>query len=191
MSTRRTFLTRTLAAGSALLWLPGCADDHEGDVEDAHGPSNSLLRRQEERAAELASRKKLALERVAQANDHDLTALVSAYTRDAELVVNGVQLTGGAIRPVLEELGFGTQPGGLANARVTTDAEFLTEEEILHRGRLTGKHVGTLLGFPPLGKDVTIYFAAFRRFTRDERLVSERLTLNLGVLLPNWTLINA
>lgn len=189
MSTRRTFLLGTLATGSAMALLPGCVDEAAGADRRGDDPG-ALPRADVADGDDLAAWQRLARQRVKHANAHDLTALMSSYSSDAELVLNGVRLTGSAIRPQLEQLGLGGSGGGLADVRLLTDAEFFTEDEILHRGRLTGKHVAPLFGFPPLARDVALHFAVFRRFTRDERLVSERLTLNLGVLNPSLVLLN-
>ncbi len=65
------------------------------------------------------------------------------------------------------------------------DIEHFTEDEIIVEGRLCGKHVGDFQGIEATGRNVELPFVAFYHFDKTDTLISERVVMNLGVLLAS------
>lgn len=58
-----------------------------------------------------------------------------------------------------------------------------SENEIVAEGRLYGKHVGEFQGNEATGKDVELPFIDFYPFDKTDKLISERVVMNLGALI--------
>lgn len=194
-SERRTFLAGVLASVPAMGLLNGCGGDPSAPSDSELGLSQEALQTQEalEAAAtrcrffvnahERARRRKLTAVHVGEENEHDIDGLMDTFARHTEVTVNGVPTTDlDAIRAGHVEGGFSHAPGALAEIRVVPQIEYITEEEIVFEGLLTGRHVGTVAGFPATNREVGINYVAFYRFDHSGKLVSERLTFNHGVL---------
>jgi len=183
---RRTFLGRSLAALPALSLLTGCMEagvassppELEGELALRVAAAQSVVGLRER-----VRRWRLALARVAAANRHDLARLMEEYASGAELVINGHPVTDRErIRQTLANFGLSAAPGSLQGTQLAMDQFYWTDEESLIYGRMSGQHVGAIAGFPGTQRSVSVDFAAFHRYDRHNRLVSERFTLNLGAL---------
>lgn len=202
---RRSFLLGSMAALPVLSWLGGCADQAAGaDSESAsstdlpsaehqaHGHAADAGAHEhtgETSAHERAHLLQLTRARASAANRHDLERLMAGYASGAELVINGERITDPrAIRESLAHLGFARAGASLSRAKLSAERTVFTDQEVLVYGRLTGSHVGVLAGFSPTGREVTLEVAAFYRFNPASQLVSERLTVNFGMLNPSLVL---
>ncbi len=116
-------------------------------------------------------------------NDHDLDRIMETFSNEAEMIYNGQAFRGhDAIRATHAYIGFSSTPGAFRGIRNVRDREHVTDDEIVVEGRLCGTHVGEFQGFPPTNRDVELPFVAFYRFDEDQKLVSERVVMNLGSL---------
>ena len=192
---RRTFLAHSLAALPALSLLGGCmevgAEATPQEIEEALalrvGAQDGVVGPRER-----ARRWRLAFARIAAANRHDLARIMEEYASGAELVINGRALTQRErIRQTLVTFGLAAAAGSLSDTQLTTDQFFWTDEESLIYGRMSGRHVGVLAGFPGTQRSVSIDSAVFHRYDRRSKLVSERFVLNLGALSPDLMLPGA
>jgi hypothetical protein len=87
-----------------------------------------------------------------------------------------------AIRAAHVYIGF-AGGGAFADLETIIDAHHLTADEIVVEGRLCGRHVGEFQGFAPSGRAVELPYVGFYRFDADGGSVSERIVMNLGVLV--------
>ena len=185
---RRTFLAHSLAALPALSFLAGCTEaDTEAMAQELEGEPLLQVGAQDGVVGprERARRWRLALARISAANRHDLARLMEEYASGAEFVINGHALTQRErVRQALTTYGLSATAGSLADTRLLLDQFYWTDEESVIYGRMSGRHVGALAGFPGTQRSVSIDFAAFHRYDRRNKLVSERFTLNLGALNP-------
>ena len=65
------------------------------------------------------------------------------------------------------------------------DGEHFTDDEIIVEGRLRGKHVGEFEGIKATGRNVELPFVAFYHFDKTDKLISERVVMNFGVLIAS------
>jgi SnoaL-like polyketide cyclase len=100
---------------------------------------------------------------------------------DPEVLGAGDRRDVASIRLAHEYIGFGAA-GAFRGVQTVCDREHLTADEVVVEGRLLGTHVGEFQGFPPSERDVELPFVAFYRFDAGEKLVSERVVMNLGPL---------
>ncbi len=87
-----------------------------------------------------------------------------------------------SIRYAHSLLGFSGTDGAFENIRTYIDREHFTDDEIIVEGRLCGKHVGEFQGFEATGRNVELPFVAFYHFDKTDKLISERVAMNLGPL---------
>ncbi len=52
-------------------------------------------------------------------------------------------------------------------------------------GRVPAKHVREIEGIEATGRDVELPFVAFYHFDKTDKLISERIVMNLGVLVAS------
>ena len=175
---RRNLLAGALAALPALALLQACL----AEVEWSEARDNSELSE-----AERARRRRLeqALSRHVQAqNDHDLERLMRTTAGDAEIILNGqVFDTPEAIRAHYVEFGMSREKGGLVDPQVKIHEGYFTDDAILTRGSIRGRHVGSVDGLPSTGLQVEMAYMAFFQFDRASRLLSKRMTLDRAALL--------
>ncbi len=117
-------------------------------------------------------------------NSHDMNGIMATFSPDAELLFNRIPFTDPqSIRDAHVLLGFSGADGAFEDIHNYIDGEHFTDDEIIVEGRLCGKHVGDFQGIEATGRDVELPFVAFYHFDKTDKLVSERVVTNLGVLV--------
>lgn len=122
-------------------------------------------------------------------NAHDMAALLSTFSEDAEMTYNGQVFNGQElIAQAHAYMGFFGE-GAFDGLRNIVDREYFTDHEIVIEGRALGVHRGEFQGYAPTRREVELPFVSFYRFDANGRLVCERVVMNLGSLgqLPTWT----
>jgi hypothetical protein len=128
-------------------------------------------------------RQALLHEHYAAENNHDLEAIMDTFAADGVMVFNGQTFPSDeAIRWTHGYIGMTAAPGAFTELLVYIDQEHYTDEDIVVEGRLTGKHSSDFLGFPATDREVELPFVAFYRFDGQDKLISERVVMNLGQL---------
>ena len=79
-------------------------------------------------------------------------------------------------------MGYSGTDGAFEDIHHFIDCEHFTEDEIIVEGRLCGKHVGEFQGVEATGRSVELPYVAFYHFDETDKLISERVVMNLGVL---------
>ena len=116
-------------------------------------------------------------------NDHDLDRIMETFSNEAEMIYNGQAFHDhDGIRAAHVYLGMSSTRGAFRGVQHVRDRVHVTDDEIVVEGRLCGTHVGEFQGFPPTNRDVELPFVAFYRFDEDQKLVSERVVMDLGSL---------
>ncbi len=117
-------------------------------------------------------------------NGHDMNGIMATFSPDAEMLYNRISFTDPqSIRDAHVRIGFSGTDGALEDLDNCIDSEHFTDDEIIVEGRLCGKHVGEFLGFEATGRYVELPFIAFYHFDKTDKLISERVVMNLGVLV--------
>ena len=117
-------------------------------------------------------------------NDHDLDRIMTTFAVDGVMHYNRAEFPSDAsIRAAHAYFGMSSLAGAFANLRAEIDAEHFTDEEIVIEGRVCGKHSSEFNGFPATGREIEMPFVSFYRFDPSGKLTSERVVMNLGVLL--------
>ena len=121
-------------------------------------------------------------------NDHDMNGIMATFAPDAEMLFNRIPFTNPqSIRDAHVLLGFSGTDGAFKDIHNYIDGEHFTEDEIIVEGRLCGKHVGEFQGLKATGRNVELPFVAFYHFDKTDKLISERIVMNLGALVA-WRL---
>ncbi len=119
-------------------------------------------------------------------NSHDMDGIMATFSPDAEMVYNRAPFTDPqSIRHAHGLIGFFGTDGAFEDIDNCIDAEHFTEDEIIVEGRLCGKHVGNFQGIEATGRNVELPFVAFYHFDKTDKLISERVVMNLGVLVAS------
>ncbi len=119
-------------------------------------------------------------------NSHDLDGIMATFSPDAEMLYNRIPFTDPqSIRDAHKLLGFSGTDGAFEDIHHYIDDEHFTDDEIIVEGRLRGKHVGEFLGIEATGRNVELPFVAFYHFDKTDKLISERVVMNLGVLVAS------
>ena len=119
-------------------------------------------------------------------NDHDINGIMATFSPNAEMLYNGTPFTDPqSIRYAHRSLGFSGADGAFEDIHHYIDAKHFTEDEIIIEGRMSGKHVGEFQGFGATGRNVELPFVAFYHFDKTDKLISERIVMNLGVLVAS------
>ncbi len=119
-------------------------------------------------------------------NSHDIDGIMATFAPDAEMVFNRAPFTDPqSIRDAHSLLGFSGTDGAFEDIHNYIDGEHFTEDEIIVEGRLCGKHVGNFEGIEATGRNVELPFVAFYHFDKTDKLISERVVMNLGVLIAS------
>jgi len=117
-------------------------------------------------------------------NDHDMDGIMATFAPDCEMLYNRIPFTG-HIREAHDGFGFSGTGGAFKDIHNHIDGEHFTENEIIIEGRMCGKHVGEFHGIEATGRNVELPFVAFYRFDKTDKLISERIVMNLGVLVAS------
>ena len=119
-------------------------------------------------------------------NSHDINGIVATFSPDAEVLFNRIPFTGPqSIRDAHGLLGFSGTRGAFEDLHNYIDFEYFTDDEIIVEGRLCGKHVGEFQGIKATGRNVELPFVAFYHFDKTDKLISERIVMNFGVLIAS------
>ena len=119
-------------------------------------------------------------------NDHDMNGIMATFSPDAEMLYNRIPFADPqSIRGAHDLIGFSDMDGAFKDIHNYIDAEHFTEDEIIVEGRLCGKHVGEFQGIEATGRNVELPFVAFYHFDKTDKLISERVVMNLGVLVAS------
>ncbi|AWZ01702.1 SnoaL-like polyketide cyclase [Rhodobiaceae bacterium] len=117
-------------------------------------------------------------------NNHDMDGVMATFAPDGQMDYNRQSFTDlETIRLAHGLIGFGMEGGAIDKVVNQIDAEHFTDDEIVIEGRMCGKHVGEFQGMPATGRDIEMPFVGFYRFDENDKLVSERIVMNLGALL--------
>ncbi len=119
-------------------------------------------------------------------NDHDMNGIMATFAPESVMLYNRIPFTDPqSIRGAHDLIGFSGTDGAFINIHNYIDAEHFTEDEIIVEGRLCGKHVGEFEGIEATGRNVELPFVAFYHFDKTDKLISERIVMNLGVLVAS------
>ena len=119
-------------------------------------------------------------------NSHDMNGIMATFSPDGEMLYNRIPFTDPqSIRDAHVLIGFSGTDGALEDLQNCIDVEHFTEDEIIVEGRLCGKHVGEFQGIEATGRNVELPFVAFYHFDKTDKLISERVVMNLGVLIAS------
>lgn len=120
-------------------------------------------------------------------NNHNIAGIMDTFSEKGEMIYNGTPFDDeNSIMGAHLLIGFGENtPGAFEEIHNSIDQEHFSENEIIIEGRLCGKHVGEFQGFPATHRKVELPFVGFYHFDEDDKLISERVTMNLGPLLPD------
>ena len=117
-------------------------------------------------------------------NSHDMDGIMATFSPDGEMLFNRAPFTDPqSIRAGNEYMGFSGTDGAFEDIHVYIDGEHFTDNEIIVEGRLCGKHVGECEGIEATGRNVELPFVAFYHFDKTDKLISERVVMNLGALV--------
>ncbi len=116
-------------------------------------------------------------------NDHDMNAIMDTFSTEGEMLYNRIPFSDPqSIRDAHALIGFTGADGAIEDIHNYIDSEHFTDDEIIVEGRMCGKHVGEFMGIAATGRDVELPFVAFYHFDKTDKLISERVVMNLGVL---------
>ncbi len=119
-------------------------------------------------------------------NGHDMNAIMATFSPDCELLYNRTPFTEPqSIRAAHDLMGFSGTDGAFEDIHNYIDVEHFTDDEIIVEGRFSGKHVREFYGIEATGRNVELPFVAFYHFDKTDKLISERVVMNLGVLVAS------
>jgi hypothetical protein len=119
-------------------------------------------------------------------NNHDMNGIMATFSPDAEMIYNRIPFTDPqSIRYAHGLLGFSGTDGAFDDIQHYIDDEHFTEDEVIVERRLCGKHVGEFQGIEATGRNVELPFVAFYHFDETDKLISERIVMNLGALVAS------
>ena len=118
-------------------------------------------------------------------NGHDMNGILATFSPDAEMLFNRTPFTDPqSIRAAHSLIGF-SGDGAFEDIHNHIDGEHFTDDEIIVEGRLCAKHVREFEGIEATGRNVELPFVAFYHFDKTDKLISERIVMNLGVLVAS------
>ncbi len=119
-------------------------------------------------------------------NNHDINAIMATFSPDCEMLFNRFPFTDPqSIRAAHGLVGFSGTGGAFEDIHMCIDGEHFTEDEIIVEGRLCGKHVGEFQGIEATSRNVELPYVAFYHFDKTDKLISERVVMNLGALVAS------
>ncbi len=134
--------------------------------------------------SEKARRRRLLKAHYDVENSHDMSGIMATFAPDGEMLYNRIPFTDPqSIRDAHIRIGFSGTDGALEDLDNCIDGEHFTDNEIIVEGRLCGKHVREFQGIEATGRYVELPFIAFYHFDKTDKLISERVVMNLGVLV--------
>ena len=176
-SARREFIKLALSAIPASTVVTGCVNDSTFVDEPAVAP---LLGDESERRMRW---QQLHAHYIGSKNQHDLPAILQCFASGASVLLNEQEFCGSdAIASLLTTFGMSSAEAGLSGTQSVHDREFFGEQELIIHGRVLGLHVGRVLQFPATLQQVELHYAAIYRFDDLEKIVSERVAINLAPL---------
>ncbi len=117
-------------------------------------------------------------------NSHDIHGIMATFSPDGEMLFNRIPfMDPQSIRDAHGLMGFSATGGAFEDIHNYIDAKHFTEDEVIVEGRLSGKHVGEFQGIKATGRSVELPFVAFYHFDKTDKLISERVVMNLGALV--------
>ena len=118
-------------------------------------------------------------------NRHDMNGIMATFSPDGEMIYNRIPFTDPqSIRDAHSLIGF-SGTGAFEDIHNHIDGEHFTDDEIIVEGRLCGKHVREFQGIEATGRNVEVPFVTFYHFDKTDKLISERIVMNLGVLVAS------
>ncbi len=119
-------------------------------------------------------------------NSHDMKGIMATFSPVGEMLFNRFPFTDPqSIRDAHALIGFYGTGGAFEDIHNCIDGEHFTNDEIIVEGRLCGKHVGEFQGIEATGRNVELPFVCFYHFDKTDKLISERVVMNLGVLVAS------
>ncbi len=119
-------------------------------------------------------------------NSHDMNGIMATFSPDGEMLYNRMPFTDPqSIRYAHGLMGYSGTGGAFEDIHHYIDDVHFTEDEIIVEGRLCGKHVGEFQGIEATGRNVELPYVAFYHFDKTDKLISERVVMNLGVLVAS------
>ena len=119
-------------------------------------------------------------------NAHDMDGIMATFAPECVMLYNRSPFTDPqSIRDAHVRIGFSGTEGALQDMHNYIDVEHFTEDEIIVEGRLCGKQVGEFHGIEATGRNVELPFVAFYHFDKTDKLISERVVMNLGALVAS------
>ena len=117
-------------------------------------------------------------------NNHDMNGIMDTFSSGCEMLYNHKPFTG-HIREAHLQFGFSGKGGAFEGIQNIIDNVHYTEDEIIVEGRMGGKHVDEFQGIKATGNKIELPFVAFYNFDKTDKLISERIVMNLGALNNN------
>ncbi len=119
-------------------------------------------------------------------NSHDMEGIMATFSPDGEILYNRIPFTDPqSIRYAHDLMGYSGTGGAFEDIQHYIDDEHFTEDEIIVEGRLCGKHVGEFQGIEATGRNVELPYVAFYHFDKTDKLISERVVMNVAVLVAS------
>ena len=119
-------------------------------------------------------------------NAYDMDGIMATFAPESVMLYNRIPFTDPqSIRGAHDLIGFSGTDGAFKDIHNYIDVEHFTEDEIIVEGRLCGKHVGEFQGIEATGRNVELPFVAFYHFDKTDKLISERVVMNLGALVAS------
>ena len=119
-------------------------------------------------------------------NGHDMNGIMATFSPDGEMLYNRIVFSDSqSIRDAHALIGFTGTDGAIQDIHNYIDGEHFTDDEIIVEGRMCGKHVGEFQGIEATGCNVELLYVAFYHFDKTDKLISERIVMNLGVLVAS------
>lgn len=117
-------------------------------------------------------------------NAHNMDGIMDTFSENSEMLYNHASFSDDqSIRGAHTLIGFNAQQqGAFKGIQNHIDKQHYTEQEIVVEGRLCAQHVGEFQGFAASGNEVELPFVAFYHFDSHDKLVSERVVMNLAPL---------
>lgn len=188
---RRGFMLGALAALPAAAMLSGCGPVEEGEdlaldeQSEALRPPGLFEQLCQTEQLKRSHRRRLYDEHIKGENHHNIGMVMATFSLFGEMVFNGFPFRDPAsIAAAHVSMGMSEFPGALEGLKVVEETLYYTDDEILIEGRLEGKHVADMAGFPATNRFIELPYYAFYRFDRDDKLISERIVMNFAAFVP-------
>ncbi|CDO58732.1 hypothetical protein BN1012_Phect518 [Candidatus Phaeomarinobacter ectocarpi] len=117
-------------------------------------------------------------------NNHDIDGIMATFSPRGEMHYNRQTFADpDSIKAAHGLIGLWGTDGAIEGGQNHIDHEHFTDDEVIVEGRLCGKHVLAFQGIEASGRNVELPFVAFYKFDETDKLVSERVVMNLGSLV--------